>query len=161
MTTITPALLAEIKALAQGVASIAPGDWSRGDGEQSKMVYCDDATGQRVAECDGAFLRFTDAQRESICDHIARMDPPTAIALVTALEDAQRDIAAAAKSYVLVIAERDALRAENERLRQALEQVGSIKSELPDRTEYVRGWNDAMFRVRKFARSARKEIAHD
>lgn len=51
------------------------------------------------------------------------LDPRSVIDLVAALEMAQSDLDAAAKAYGLVVAERDALRVESEKLRKALDLV--------------------------------------
>jgi hypothetical protein len=40
-----------------------PGPWEAGNeakGEDPRMVYCNDATGQRVADCTGIYLFHTD-----------------------------------------------------------------------------------------------------
>ena len=41
------------------MAQHTPGPWMIGDesrGDDPRMVYCDDATGQRVADCTGKYL---------------------------------------------------------------------------------------------------------
>lgn len=41
------------------MSAFTPGPWEVGDaarGDDPRMVYCNDATGQRVADCSGEFL---------------------------------------------------------------------------------------------------------
>lgn len=41
-----------------------------------------------------------------------------------------------------------------EGLREAVEECASVKTDLEDRSDYARGWNDARFRIRQIARKA-------
>jgi hypothetical protein len=50
---------------------------------------------------------------------------------------------------------------EVERLREALRRIASSKTELSDKSDYARGWNDARFTMGQIARLTRPALPHE
>lgn len=132
MTNITPELLAEIQ---EKAVYASGGEWHSSPQEGGKcrcnLAQVWDADGKSVAVIDST---EDPAVASSRAAHVARMDPPTVLALVEALEEAQRavqglideaDFMRSSGNPTLrdLTTERDTLRAENERLREALESI--------------------------------------
>lgn len=85
-----------ITELAQRMRTVAEkatsGQWERGDGKHGGklLVYCDDAVGSAVCEATSGYNAITKYQRIDNLDFIALANPANVIALVEALEKAQR-----------------------------------------------------------------------
>lgn len=117
-----------------------PGPWDPGKsekGDSPAMVYCDDATGQRVADCTGRFLFFTQEQMKRNAAHIAAFDPPTVLALIDKVSDAQTRIAeledATGEAYQAVGALADELGLfEDERFQKILDLLAYGKGGPPE-----------------------------
>lgn len=103
MTTITHELLEEIKAKAEKATQ---GEWKFELQPDGGCCLVETDGGSMAATYPATLLRKP-LDAEANAAHIARMDPPTTLAIVAALEEAQR--------------ERGALRGDNERLRARLE----------------------------------------
>ncbi|QJL22864.1 ead/Ea22-like family protein [Klebsiella pneumoniae] len=91
MTDITE-LAQRLKAAAE---KATPGQWERGDGKHGGelLVYCDDALGSAVCEATSEYNAIQKYQRIDNLDFIALANPANILALVEALEKAQRRIA--------------------------------------------------------------------
>ncbi|HHS9616768.1 TPA: ead/Ea22-like family protein [Raoultella planticola] len=89
----------DITELAQSLKAAAekatPGPWERGDGRHGGelFVYCDDALGSAVCEATSTYNAIPKYQRIHNLDFIALANPVNVLALVEALENAQRRIA--------------------------------------------------------------------
>ncbi|HFI5662008.1 TPA: ead/Ea22-like family protein, partial [Klebsiella michiganensis] len=92
MTDITE-LAQRMKAAAE---KATPGQWERGDGKHGGelLVYCDDALGSAVCEATSEYNAIPKYQRIDNLDFIAMASPANVLALVEALEKAQRANAA-------------------------------------------------------------------
>lgn len=92
MTDITE-LAQSLKATAEKATS---GQWERGDGKHGGelLVYCDDALGSAVCEATSEYNAIPKYQRINNLDFIALANPANVLALVEALEKAQRANAA-------------------------------------------------------------------
>lgn len=89
-------LITDLRAKAEAAT---PGPWEPGDGKNNGgflSVYCDDATGQRVAQTDGDFLLFSHEQKRANAAFIAAANPaanPAAIlTILAALAEARGQI---------------------------------------------------------------------
>lgn len=113
--TITPELLAEIRAKAEVLPPVewSARDYALGNGRsewcvtapKGGVILFDDGTSD---EGDPEFTGIGDTDHSRlVVEHAARMDPPTTLSLISALEEAQR--------------ERDDIRAENDKFRARLE----------------------------------------
>lgn len=91
--------MTDITELAQRMKAAAdkatPGQWERGDGKHGSelLVYCDDALGSAVCEATSEYNAIPKYQRIDNLDFIAMANPANILALVEALEKAQRRIA--------------------------------------------------------------------
>ncbi|MDP1297908.1 ead/Ea22-like family protein [Klebsiella quasipneumoniae] len=91
--------MTDITELAQSLKAAAekatPGQWERGDGKHGGelLVYCDDALGSAVCEATSEYNAIPKYQRIDNLDFIALANPANILALVEALEKAQRRIA--------------------------------------------------------------------
>ncbi|MBK2493761.1 ead/Ea22-like family protein [Klebsiella pneumoniae] len=90
--------MTDITELAQSLKAAAekatPGRWERGDGKHGGelLVYCDDALGSAVCEATSEYNAITKYQRIDNLDFIAMANPANVLALVDALEKANRYI---------------------------------------------------------------------
>lgn len=88
--------MTDITELAQSLKAVAekatPGPWERGDGRHGGelFVYCDDALGSAVCEATSTYNAIPKYQRIHNLDFIAIANPANVLALVEALEKAQR-----------------------------------------------------------------------
>ncbi|HCB9327675.1 TPA: ead/Ea22-like family protein [Klebsiella variicola] len=88
--------MTDITELAQSLKAAAekatPGPWERGDGRHGGelFVYCDDALGSAVCEATSTYNAIPKYQRIHNLDFIAIANPANVLALVEALEKAQR-----------------------------------------------------------------------
>ena len=91
MTTDITELAQSLKAAAE---KATPGQWERGDGKHGGelLVYCDDALGSAVCEATSEYNAIPKYQRIDNLDFIALANPANILALVEALEKAQRYI---------------------------------------------------------------------
>ena len=89
MTTDITELAQRMKAAAE---KATPGQWERGDGKHGGelLVYCDDALGSAVCEATSEYNAIPKYQRIDNLDFIAMASPANVLALVEALEKAQR-----------------------------------------------------------------------
>ena len=89
MTTDITELAQSLKAAAE---KATPGQWERGDGKHGGelLVYCDDALGSAVCEATSEYNAIPKYQRIDNLDFIALANPANILALVNALEKAQR-----------------------------------------------------------------------
>ncbi|MDU1678004.1 MAG: ead/Ea22-like family protein [Klebsiella pneumoniae] len=90
--------MTDITELAQSLKAAAekatPGQWGRGDGKHGGelLVYCDDALGSAVCEATSEYNAIPKYQRIDNLDFIALANPANILALVEALEKAQKQI---------------------------------------------------------------------
>ena len=90
--------MTDITELAQSLKAAAekatPGQWGRGDGKHGGelLVYCDDALGSAVCEATTEYNAIPKYQRIDNLDFIALANPANILALVEALEKAQKQI---------------------------------------------------------------------
>ncbi|VUS34376.1 ead/Ea22-like family protein [Klebsiella pasteurii] len=124
----------DITELAQRMKAAAekatPGQWERGDGKHGGelLVYCDDALGSAVCEATSEYNAIPKYQRIDNLDFIAMASPANVLALVEALEKAQRvavvDWEAAAS-----------LNVENQELKRRIAELESRTVKLPSELE--------------------------
>ena len=123
MTTDITELAQRMKAAAE---KATPGQWERGDGKHGGelLVYCDDALGSAVCEATSEYNAIPKYQRIDNLDFIAMASPANVLALVEALEKAQRvavvDWEAAAS-----------LNVENQELKRRIAELESRTVKLP------------------------------
>jgi len=71
------------------IAATSPGPWEQGEGEHAVRVYCDDALGTCVAECDAPMNSMPRAQRVKNMAFIAAAKNEL-LALLDRLERAEK-----------------------------------------------------------------------